>query len=51
MGAGKDESLHRQVVTPLEPGGGVILGTGSGDPGGDVESDFSCMAFLHSSAL
>ena len=49
MGAGGGESLSRQATTPLKPGGGAILD--SGDSGDDIESDFSCMACLHSLAL
>ena len=51
MGAGEDKSLCRQALTPLKPRGGVVLGRGLGDPGEDVESDFSCAACLCSSAL
>ena len=51
MGASEHESLSRQAVTPLKPGGSVTYGMGLGDPGDDVESNFSCMACLHSSAL
>ena len=36
---------------PLRPGGSVTFSLGSGDPGDDVETNFSCTACLHSSAL
>ena len=46
-----DESLSRQATTPLKPEGSATFGLDSGDSGDDIESDFSCKAHLHSSAL
>ena len=50
MGAREGESLSRQATTPLKPGGVTTSGLGSGDPGDDVKSDFSCMTHMHSLA-
>ena len=51
MEASEGESLSKQATTPLKPRGSATFGTGLGDPGDDIESDFSCAACLHSSAL
>ena len=51
MRAGEGDSLGKQATNPLKPRGGVTFGTGSGDPGDDSESNFSCAACLHSSTL
>ena len=50
MGARKGESLSWQATALLKPGFGAMSSLGSGDPGDDVESDFSCAACLHSLA-
>ena len=49
--AGKGDSLSKQAATPLKPRGGATFGTGLGDPGDDSESNFFCVACLHSSTL
>ena len=47
MGVEDDKSLSRHATTPLKAGGGAIFGSGSWEPGNNVESDF-CATCFHS---